>query len=226
MNQKDNFLKGIIKENPLFVTVLGTCPSLAITTKVENAIGMGIAVFFVLVLSNLIISLLTVNPKMKEFIKPVRIPVYIVVIATLVTIVEMVMHAFLVDLYESLGVFIPLIVVNCIILGRAEAFASDNKPIDSVVDGMGMAIGYTLALLSISFFRELLGKGTITLWGEKSLNPLQLDLNPVFEFIGIEPITMFVQPVGAFLTFGFILATLMAISQKHQAKMASEVKKS
>lgn len=226
MNQKDNFLKGIIKENPLFVTVLGTCPSLAITTKVENAIGMGIAVFFVLVLSNLIISLLTVNPKMKEFIKPVRIPVYIVVIATLVTIVEMVMHAFLVDLYESLGVFIPLIVVNCIILGRAEAFASDNKPIDSVVDGMGMAIGYTLALLSISFFRELLGKGTITLWGEKSLNPLQLDLNPVFEFIGIEPITMFVQPVGAFLTFGFILASLMAISQKHQAKMASEVKKS
>ena len=221
MNQKDNFLKGIIKENPLFVTVLGTCPSLAITTKVENAIGMGIAVFFVLVLSNLIISLLTVNPKMKEFIKPVRIPVYIVVIAALVTIVEMVMHAFLVDLYESLGVFIPLIVVNCIILGRAEAFASDNKPLDSVVDGMGMAIGYTLALLSISLFRELLGKGTITIWGA-----LQLNLNSVFEFIGIEPITMFVQPVGAFLTFGFILATLMAISQKHQAKMASEVKKS
>ncbi len=224
MNQKQNFFKGIIKENPLFVTVLGTCPSLAITTSLENAIGMGIAVFFVLVLSNLIISLLTVNPKMKELVKPVRIPVYIVVIATLVTIVEMVLHAFLVDLYNSLGVFIPLIVVNCIILGRAEAFASDNKPVDSVVDGMGMAIGYTLALMSISFFRELLGRGLITVWGEKSANPIQLNLLPIFEFIGIEPINMFLKPVGAFLTFGFILAVLAAIANKKAAKMASEVK--
>ncbi|PKL00977.1 MAG: electron transport complex subunit RsxE [Tenericutes bacterium HGW-Tenericutes-1] len=224
MNQKQNFFKGIIKENPLFVTILGTCPSLAITTSLENAIGMGIAVFFVLVLSNLIISLITVNPKMKELVKPVRIPVYIVVIATLVTIVEMVLHAFLVDLYNSLGVFIPLIVVNCIILGRAEAFASDNKPLDSVVDGMGMAVGYTLALMSISFFRELLGRGLITIWGEKSVNPIQLNLVPIFEFIGIEPINMFLQPVGAFLTFGFILAVLAAIANKKSAKMASEVK--
>ena len=224
MNQKQNFLKGIVKENPLFVTILGTCPSLAITTSLENAIGMGIAVFFVLVLSNLIISLITVNPKMKELVKPVRIPVYIVVIATLVTIVEMVLHAFLVDLYNSLGVFIPLIVVNCIILGRAEAFASDNKPIDSVVDGMGMAVGYTLALMSISFFRELLGRGLITIWGEKSVNPIQLNLVPIFEFLGIEPINMFLQPVGAFLTFGFILAVLAAIANRKAAKMASEVK--
>lgn len=224
MNQKQNFFKGIIKENPLFVTILGTCPSLAITTSLENAIGMGIAVFFVLVLSNLIISLITVNPKMKELVKPVRIPVYIVVIATLVTIVEMVLHAFLADLYNSLGVFIPLIVVNCIILGRAEAFASDNKPIDSVVDGMGMAVGYTLALMSISFFRELLGRGLITIWGEKSANPIQLNLVPIFEFIGIEPINMFLQPVGAFLTFGFILAVLAAIANRKAAKMASEVK--
>lgn len=224
MNQKQNFLKGIVKENPLFVTILGTCPSLAITTSLENAIGMGIAVFFVLVLSNLIISLITVNPKMKELVKPVRIPVYIVVIATLVTIVEMVLHAFLADLYNSLGVFIPLIVVNCIILGRAEAFASDNKPIDSVVDGMGMAVGYTLALMSISFFRELLGRGLITIWGEKSVNPIQLNLVPIFEFLGIEPINMFLQPVGAFLTFGFILAVLAAIANRKAAKMASEVK--
>lgn len=224
MNQKQNFFKGIIKENPLFVTVLGTCPSLAITTSLENAIGMGIAVFFVLVLSNLIISLITVNPKMKELVKPVRIPVYIVVIATLVTIVEMVLHAFLVDLYNSLGVFIPLIVVNCIILGRAEAFASDNKPVDSVVDGMGMAIGYTLALMSISLFRELLGRGLITVWGEKSANPIQLNLLPIFDFIGIEPINMFLKPVGAFLTFGFILAVLAAIANKKAAKMASGVK--
>lgn len=224
MNQKQNFFKGIIKENPLFVTVLGTCPSLAITTSLENAIGMGIAVFFVLVLSNLIISLITVNPKMKELVKPVRIPVYIVVIATLVTIVEMVLHAFLVDLYNSLGVFIPLIVVNCIILGRAEAFASDNKPVDSVVDGMGMAIGYTLALMSISLFRELLGRGLITVWGEKSANPIQLNLLPIFDFIGIEPINMFLKPVGAFLTFGFILAVLAAIANKKAAKIASGVK--
>lgn len=224
MNQKQNFFKGIIKENPLFVTILGTCPSLAITTSLENAIGMGIAVFFVLVLSNLIISLITVNPKMKELVKPVRIPVYIVVIATLVTIVEMVLHAFLADLYNSLGVFIPLIVVNCIILGRAEAFASDNKPLDSVVDGMGMAVGYTLALMSISFFRELLGRGLITIWGEKSVNPIQLNLVPIFEFLGIEPINMFLQPVGAFLTFGFILAVLAAIANRKAAKMASEVK--
>lgn len=224
MNQKQNFFKGIIKENPLFVTVLGTCPSLAITTSLENAIGMGIAVFFVLVMSNLIISLITVNPKMKELVKPVRIPVYIVVIATLVTIVEMVLHAFLVDLYNSLGVFIPLIVVNCIILGRAEAFASDNKPVDSVVDGMGMAIGYTLALMSISLFRELLGRGLITVWGEKSANPIQLNLLPIFDFIGIEPINMFLKPVGAFLTFGFILAVLAAIANKKAAKMASGVK--
>ncbi len=224
MNQKQNFLKGIFKENPLFVTVLGMCPSLAITTSLENAIGMGIAVFFVLVLSNLIISLITVNPKMKELVKPVRIPVYIVVIATLVTIVEMVLHAYLVDLYNSLGVFIPLIVVNCIILGRAEAFASDNKPLDSVVDGVGMALGYTLALMIISFFRELLGSGLITIWGAKSANPIQLNLIPVFEFIGIEPINMFIKPVGAFLTLGFILAVLAAIANKKATKMASEVK--
>ncbi|MDD4069631.1 MAG: Rnf-Nqr domain containing protein, partial [Candidatus Izemoplasmatales bacterium] len=131
MNKKDNLLKGIIKENPLFVSLLGMCPSLAVTTSLENALGMFLGVFFVLVLSNLIISLIMSNKKLSQLVKPVRIPVYIVVIATLVTIVEMLMHAFLIDLYLSLGVFIPLIVVNCIILGRAEAFASENKPVDS-----------------------------------------------------------------------------------------------
>ncbi|MDD4184692.1 MAG: electron transport complex subunit RsxE, partial [Candidatus Izemoplasmatales bacterium] len=164
MNQKENFFKGFMKENPLFVSVLGMCPSLAVTTKVENAIGMGIAVFFVLTLSNFIISLLMSSKRLRELIKPVRIPVYIIVIASLVTIVEMVMHAYLEPLYQSLGVFIPLIVVNCIILGRAEAFASQNKPLDSAVDGMGMALGFTMALLIISLFREILGTGTITIW--------------------------------------------------------------
>lgn len=219
MNQTTNFLKGFIKENPLFVTVLGTCPALAITTTVENALGMGIAVFFVLVLSNLIISLLMVNPKMQEWIKPVRIPVFIVVIATLVTVVEMVMHAFLTNLYQSLGVFIPLIVVNCIILGRAEAFASSNKPLDSIVDGAGMALGYTFALFLISFFREFLGSGSITIWGE-----LKVNLIGLFDFLQITPIDLFAKPVGAFLTFGFILAVIAAITNKKQEKAKAGVK--
>ncbi|MDZ4196514.1 MAG: electron transport complex subunit E [Candidatus Izemoplasmatales bacterium] len=219
MNQKENFLNGFIKENPLFVSVLGTCPSLAITTSVENAIGMGIAVLFVLVLSNWIISMLMVNEKMREWIKPVRIPVFIVVIATLVTVVEMVMHAYLVSLYESLGVFIPLIVVNCIILGRAEAFASTNKPVSAIVDGAGMALGYTFALLLISLVRELLGSGTLTIWGDLSLN-----LRFLFDFLRITPIDMFTKPVGAFLTFGFILAVITALSNAKQAKLKKAVK--
>ncbi len=213
MNQKDNFFKGFVKENPIFVSVLGMCPSLAITTSLENAIGMGIAVFFVLTLSNLIISLIMSSKFLRELVKPVRIPVYIVVIASLVTIVEMVMHAYLISLYNSLGVFIPLIVVNCIILGRAEAFASDNKPLDSAVDGMGMALGYTMALMIISFFREFLGKGTITIWGN-----LSLDLTFIFDWLRIEPIDMFIKPVGAFLTLGFIFAVIAAMNNHKEAK--------
>lgn len=219
MNNKDNFFKGLIKENPLFVSLLGMCPSLAVTTSLENAIGMTLGVFFVLVMSNLVISLIMNNKKLAEMVKPVRIPVYIVVIATLVTVVEMVMHAYLPSLFFSLGVFIPLIVVNCIILGRAEAFASDNKPLASLIDGAGMAIGYGLAIMSISIFREFLGKGTLTIWGN-----LQLNLNFIFNFLKIEPIGMFVQPVGAFLTFGLILAAITAIANNHKNKMAKEVK--
>ncbi len=218
MNKKENFFKGIIKENPLFVSLLGMCPSLAVTTSLENAIGMTLGVFFVLVLSNFIISLIMSNSKLADLVKPVRIPVYIVVIATLVTIVEMVMHAYLPSLYFSLGVFIPLIVVNCIILGRAEAFASSNKPLDSVIDGVGMALGYGLAIMTISIFREFLGKGTLTVWGD-----LQVNLTFIFDFLKIEPIAMFVQPVGAFLTFGLILATITAIANNHKNKLAKKV---
>lgn len=218
MNKKENFFKGIIKENPLFVSLLGMCPSLAVTTSLENAIGMTLGVFFVLVLSNFIISLIMSNSKLAELVKPVRIPVYIVVIATLVTIVEMVMHAYLPSLFFSLGVFIPLIVVNCIILGRAEAFASSNKPVDSVIDGVGMALGYGLAIMTISIFREFLGKGTLTVWGD-----LQVNLTFIFDFLKIEPIAMFVQPVGAFLTFGLILATITAIANNHKNKLAKKV---
>ena len=154
------------------------------------------------------------SKKIAELVKPVRIPVYIVIIATLVTIVEMVTHAFVYNLYVSLGVFIPLIVVNCIILGRAEAFASNHKPIDAVVDGMGMAAGYGLALILISLVREILGSGTITVWGS-----LQVNLMPVFDFLKIQPLDMFTKPVGAFMTFGFLLAIILAIGNKRQAKL-------
>lgn len=213
MTKKENLLKGFVKENPLFVSVLGMCPSLAVSTSLENALGMGIGVFFVLVMSNFIISLIMSNKKLAELVKPVRIPVYIVVIATLVTIVEMVMHAFLTDLYNALGVFIPLIVVNCIILGRAEAFASENKPLDSVLDGIGMALGFTGAIALIAIFREFLGAGTITVWGN-----LVINLTKIFDLIGITPIDMFLQPAGAFLSFGLILAALTAIGNNKKAK--------
>ena len=214
MTKSENLLKGLVKENPLFVSVLGMCPSLAVSTSLENALGMGMGVLFVLVLSNLIISLIMSNEKLAELVKPVRIPVYIVVIATLVTIVEMVMHAYLTSLYNSLGVFIPLIVVNCIILGRAEAFASSNKPMDSVLDGIGMALGFTAAIALIAIFREFLGKGMITIWGN-----LVLNFEGVFTFIGIEPISMFVQPAGAFLSFGLILAAVTAIGNKRNENL-------
>jgi electron transport complex protein RnfE len=213
MTNKENLLKGFVKENPLFVSVLGMCPSLAVSTSLENALGMGMGVFFVLTLSNFLISLIMSNEKLAALVKPVRIPVYIVVIATLVTIVEMVMHAYIPDIYKSLGVFIPLIVVNCIILGRAEAFASSNSPKDSVLDGMGMALGFTGAIAIIALFREFLGAGTITVWGD-----LVINLTGIFDFIGITPIGIFVQPAGAFLSFGLILGTITAIGNKNKEK--------
>ncbi len=217
MTKKENLLKGFIKENPLFVSVLGTCPSLAITKSIENALGMGAAILLVLVLSNLIISLINSSKWLRESIEQIRIPVYIVVIATLVTIVDLVMQAFLPELHSTLGVFIPLIVVNCIILGRAEAYASKNKPLDSVIDGISMALGYTMALAIISLIREVLGAGSITIWGN-----LKLNLMPIYNFLGIEPNSLFVSPAGAFLTFGFVLATIAAIknakANKKEAK--------
>lgn len=215
MNNRDNFLKGLFKENPLFVAVLGMCPSLAVTTTLENAIGMGVAVFFVLVLSNFLVALLMSSKFLAKLVKPVRIPVYIVIIATLVTIVEMMTHAFVYNLYVSLGVFIPLIVVNCIILGRAEAFASNHTPWEAIVDGLGMSAGYAGALILISLVREIFGTGMITIWGN-----LQINLLSVFDFLKIQPIDMFTKPVGAFLTFGILLAIIYAIGNKRQAKLA------
>ena len=213
MKQSENFFKGFVKENPLFVQVLGTCPALAITQSVENAIGMGAALLFVLILSNLLVSLVTFKPKIRELVMPVRIPVYIVLIASLVVIVEMVMKAFVPALFETLGVFIPLIVVNCIIFGRAEAYASDHKPFESVVDGAGMALGYTMAIAIIALVREILGAGSITIWGS-----LKVNLGFLYDFLGTQPVDMFLQPVGAFFVFGFILAVIAAIENRKKAK--------
>ena len=156
--RKEVLTRGIFKENPVFIIMLGLCPTLGVTTQVVNGLGMGIAVIFVLVFSNIFIALL------KDFIpNSVRIPAYIVIIAAFVTIVEMVMHAFAPAIYQALGIFLPLIVVNCIILGRAEAFASKNTVFDSFLDGVGMGVGFTLALTLIAFIREVFGNGTITL---------------------------------------------------------------
>ncbi len=182
---------GIIKENPVLVLVLGTCPTLATTTSAINAVGMGIAATVVLIFSNLFISLL------KNIIPDkVRIPCYIVVIAGFVTIVEMVVHAYALDLYNALGVFLPLIVVNCIIFGRAEMFASKNSPIDSVLDGVGMGLGFTLTLFMMGGIRELLGSGSIfgiQVWGS--------------------PIGIFSQAPGGFIVFGCLVALVGVITK-------------
>lgn len=197
-------LNGIIVENPILVMLLGMCPTLAITNKFSNALGMGLAFLFVLFFSNLIISLIR-----KLVPNEIRIPVYIVIIATLVTIVQLLLKAYLNSLYESLGAFVALIVVNCIILGRAEAFASQNKPGHAVLDAIGMAFGFTLSLMLIAFVREFLGAGTITIWGD-----LVIDCTAVFDFLHIEPIAPLASSsnaVGSFLILGLIIGIVNAI---------------
>ncbi|MBQ8307363.1 MAG: electron transport complex subunit E [Alistipes sp.] len=156
MNKLQLILKGLIKENPTFVLVLGMCPTLGTTTSAENGLGMGVATMAVLIMSNFVISLV------KNVIPDkVRIPAFIVIIASFVTIIELLMKAYVPALYATLGVFIPLIVVNCIILGRAEAFASKNGPLDSILDGVGVGLGFTLSLTTIGALREVLGSGAI-----------------------------------------------------------------
>ena len=156
-SKKEILTKGFFKENPVFIIMLGLCPALGVSTQVINGLGMGVGVIFVLVFSNIFISLL------KNIIPPsVRIPAYIVIIAAFVTIVEMVMHAYAPAIYQALGIYLPLIVVNCIILGRAEAFANRNSVFDSFLDGIGMGVGFALALTMIALIREVFGAGTIT----------------------------------------------------------------
>ena len=156
MNNWKNFTKGLLKENPVFVLLLGMCPVLGVTTSAENGLGMGLATTFVLVMSNIVVSVVKGGIPDK-----VRIPAFIIIIASFVTVVELTMQAFLPSLFESLGLFIPLIVVNCIVLGRAEAFASKNGVVSSAIDGFGMGLGFSLALTVLGGARELLGSGKI-----------------------------------------------------------------
>lgn len=189
------FTRGFIKENPVFVMALGLCPTLAVTSSVNNAIGMGLAATFVLVFSNIFISLI------KNMIpSKIRIPAFIVVIASFVTIVDMSMHAFVPEVHKSLGLFIPLIVVNCIILGRAEAFASKNNVFNSILDGLGMGLGFTLALVVIGAIREILGAGQIM-----GYNVLPASYQPMLVAI-LAP--------GAFIVMGLLMGMMNMLKKK------------
>ena len=190
---------GIITENPTFRLVLGTCPTLAVTTSAINGLGMGAAATFVLICSNLVISLL------RNFIPDkVRIPAFIVVICTFVTMVQLLMQAFIPSLYDALGIFIPLIVVNCIILARAEAFASKNGPVASACDGLGMGIGFTVALVILGSIRELIGNGSI--FGMNIMGA------------SYEPMLLIVLASGGFLTYGLMLGLFNLIVKKFEDK--------
>ncbi|MCE4565213.1 electron transport complex subunit E [Maribellus sp. CM-23] len=193
MNQWKNFSKGFIKENPVFVLVLGMCPTLGVTSSAINGLGMGLATTFVLLMSNIVISLV------KDVIPDkVRIPAFIVIIAAFVTVVQLLMQAFVPALYKSLGLFIPLIVVNCIVLGRAEAFASKNNPLSSAIDGIGIGLGFTFALVLLGGIREVLGSGklfNITLYSENFVTLL------------------FVLAPGAFIVLGYLIAIINRIKK-------------
>ncbi len=214
MSTKQNFLKGIISENPVFVGLLAMCPTLATTTSIESAIGMFLLFTIVLMGSNVIISLLR-----KVIPAQVKIPSYIVIIATFVTIVEMLCKAYLPELYSTLGVFISLIVVNCIVLGRAEAFASKNGPWASFIDAVGMSLGFGLALLTMSIIREFLGTGGFTFGKVFTFIPL-VSWTPLATY----KIDLFVQAPGGFLTLGIILA-ILAFHKNHKEEAAARAEK-
>jgi electron transport complex protein RnfE len=193
MNQWNNFGRGFFRENAVFVLFLGLCPTLGVTTSAFNGLGMGLATTFVLLMSNMVVSII------KNYIPDkVRIPSYIVVIASFVTIVELVMQAYVPDLFDALGLFIPLIVVNCLVLGRAEAFASKNKLISAAVDGLGMGLGFTMALVMLGAVREILGSGS--LFGLK--------------FIQGDGMIVFVLAPGAFIALGYLIVLINKINKK------------
>lgn len=195
MNQWKNFSKGFIKENAVFTLFLGLCPTLGVTTTAVNGLGMGLATTFVLVMSNLVVSVIK-----SQIPDKVRIPAFIVIIATFVTVVELVMKAYVPALFDALGLFIPLIVVNCLVLGRAEAFASKNNIITSVIDGLGMGLGFAMALTALGLVREVLGSGSA--FGLK--------------FLAGDGMLLFILPPGAFIALGY----LIVIANKIKAKTA------
>jgi len=202
---RKNFLKGLFTENPLLVSILGTCPALATTKTLEAALGMGFLFTIVLICSSMLVSLLR-----KIIPEEIRTPAYIVIIATFVTIVKMMTNAFLPELYSTLGVFISLIVVNCIVLGRAEAYASKNGVFDSFIDALGMGVGYTLAIMLMAFFRELIGTGAFSFGTIFTFIPyFKLQIIPAsYE------ISLFQTPAGAFIVFALILATIAFIKNR------------
>ena len=189
---------GVIKENPTLVLMLGMCPTLAVTTSAVNGFGMGVSTLVVLVMSNLVISALR-----KMIPDDVRLPAYIVIVASLVTVVELLMEAYVPSIYSALGIYIPLIVVNCIILGRAEAYASKNPPLLSAMDGLGMGLGFTVSLSIIGFIRELLGAGTV----------FGVQVMPA----AYKPIAIFIKAPGAFLVLAFLVIIMNALKIKNRA---------
>ncbi len=196
MNQMKNFTKGFLRENPILVLILGPCPTLGVTSSAANGLGMGLATTFVLVMSNLVISLVK-----SQIPDKVRIPSFVVIIAAFVTVVELVMQAYTPGLFKSLGIFIPLIVVNCIVLGRAEAFASKNNALSSAIDGLGMGLGFTLALVVLGSIREFLGNGSI----------FNIRIYP-------EDYTtlLFVLAPGAFVVLGYLIAVTQMINKANK----------
>lgn len=212
---KENFLNPIWKANPLFVLLLGTCPALAVTTSIENAIGMGLLFTFVLIGSSVLVSLL------RKFIpEEIETPAYIIIIATFVTIVKMMAEAFVPELYTSLGVFISLLVVNCIVLGRAEAFAKKNTVYDSFLDALGNGIGYIIAILIIAAIREILGTGVITIGAVFTFIP-KTEI-PVLKFGDVDlSISLFSKPAGGFIVYGVIEAIIACVNISKANKEAA-----
>ena len=197
----ERLYNGIVKENPVFVLMLGMCPTLAVTTSAINGVGMGLSSLVVLAISNLVISLLR-----KIIPDEVRLPAYIVVVASFVTVVELLMEAYMQSLYGALGIYIPLIVVNCIILGRAEAYASKNPPLPSLFDGIGMGLGFTIGLTIIGAIREILGNGSV--FG--------------VSIPGYEPMAFFIRAPGAFLVLAVLVAIMNAVGIKNRANKMTE----
>jgi electron transport complex protein RnfE len=206
---KETFLRGIIKENPIFVLLLGMCPTLAVTTTFENALVMGISVTFVLLFTNMIVSLIK-----KIVPDQVRIPVYVLIIATFVTIVELLLKAYIPNIYNTLGIYIPLIVVNCIVLGRALGFASKQPLIKSMLDGIGYGLGFLLGLILLATFREVLGTNTITIMNNLSTLTGYRMVYQVLPNTNFFPISIFNKPAGAFISLGLLISIINLIKER------------